>query len=58
MKRLTTQQRTEMAAELRRQYEAGATIDAIAIKVGRSYGWTHQILGTAGTVMRPRGGRR
>lgn len=58
MERLTTQQRASLGAGLRRQYEQGDTVKVIATRVGRSYGFTHQILKDAGTVMRKPGGRR
>lgn len=58
MFKLTQQQRAGVGAKFREQYEAGATIAALAKETGRSYGWIHQLLTDAGTVMRPRGGGR
>ncbi|SFO05995.1 helix-turn-helix domain-containing protein [Amycolatopsis rubida] len=49
--------RTAMAARLKRAYEKGAGIRALAESSGRSYGFVHQLLVEAGVHLRPRGGR-
>jgi hypothetical protein len=41
--------------ELREAYEAGATIEELALEEGRSPNWVRKRLHDAGTVMRPPG---
>jgi Helix-turn-helix domain len=50
--------RLRHAHELRRAYDAGATIRQICADQGRSYGSVHDLLALAGTVFRPRGTER
>ncbi|MGD9621324.1 MAG: helix-turn-helix domain-containing protein [Mycolicibacterium sp.] len=48
--------RSEVAGELRKQYERGASIRTIAESTGYSYGSVHSMLREAGAAMRSRGG--
>ena len=50
--------RTRLAAELRRHYEQGTSMKALARASGRSYGNVRRLLIEAGTVLRSRGGHR
>lgn len=52
---LTGDERTQVAAQYARQYEAGDSIRAIAEREGRSYGTVHSLLTEAGVRFRPRG---
>ncbi|MEU7480544.1 helix-turn-helix domain-containing protein [Lentzea sp. NPDC042327] len=54
--RITGANRDKIAAELKTQYEKGASIRALAESTGRSYGFVHRILGESGVVFRDRGG--
>ena len=49
--------RHALAADLKTQYEAGATIRQLADDTGRSYGSIAQLLRLADTEMRPKGVR-
>ena len=42
--RITGQSRDKLAADLRREYENGASIRALAEQTGRSYGFVHRVL--------------
>lgn len=55
---IAPRERKRLAADLRRAYEQGASIRALAKTCGRSYGFVTQLLKEAGTTMRPRGGSR
>lgn len=48
--------RDKLRAELRKKYEKGASIRALAESTGRSYGFIHQVLSEAGVTLRSRGG--
>jgi hypothetical protein len=48
--------RDKLAQELKRKYERGASIRALAESTGRSYGFVHRVLSEAGVVLRGRGG--
>lgn len=48
--------RDQVLAELRRAYEGGASIRALAATTGRSYGTIHSMLRESGVAMRGRGG--
>jgi predicted transcriptional regulator len=48
--------RDELAAGLKKKYDAGASIRALAEETGRSYGAVHRLLGEAGAAFRARGG--
>lgn len=54
--RITGGDRETLAQTLRRRYEGGASIRALAEEAGRSYGFVHRILGESGTSLRGRGG--
>jgi hypothetical protein len=54
--RVTGLERDRLAADLRRQYEAGESIRALASATGRSYGFVHRILSESGSQLRGRGG--
>ncbi|MFJ5984489.1 helix-turn-helix domain-containing protein [Lentzea sp. NPDC092896] len=54
--RITGEVRAQMAADLKKKYEKGASIRALVGATGRSYGFVHRILGESGVVMRERGG--
>ncbi|MFE5300076.1 helix-turn-helix domain-containing protein [Streptomyces sp. NPDC056632] len=49
-------QRDHAAADLRRRYDADASIRDLINLTGRSYGFVHRLLTEAGTPLRPRGG--
>ncbi len=55
-KRITGAGRDKLAAELRKKYENGQSIRALASATGRSYGFIHRILGESGAALRGRGG--
>jgi hypothetical protein len=48
--------RAVLGTQLRRHYDAGLKIHAIAREIRRSYGFVHRLLAEAGTQFRPRGG--
>lgn len=54
--RVTGADRDKLAAELRKKYDAGASIRTLAEASGRSYGFVHRILSESGTSLRGRGG--
>ena len=54
--RVTGDDRTRLAADLKAKYEAGASIRGLAEETGRSYGFVHRILTESGTALRGRGG--
>ena len=54
--RLTGAQREELMAELKAEYEKGATIRGLAEQTGCSYGFMHKILTDSGVTLRGRGG--
>lgn len=56
--RVTGEDRTTMALDLRNRYDAGESIRALAVATGRSYGFIHRILTEAGVTLRGRGGGR
>lgn len=53
---VTGAERERLGAELKRKYDAGESIRALAAHTGRSYGFVHRILREAGTTLRGRGG--
>lgn len=55
-KRITGASRDKLAADLRKKYEGGRSIRALASTTGRSYGFIHRILGESGVSLRGRGG--
>ncbi|WP_424216046.1 helix-turn-helix domain-containing protein (plasmid) [Streptomyces sp. BI20] len=56
--RLKAEARAKLAALLRTEYDAGASVRDLVAKHGRSYGNTLTLLHEAGTVLRGRGGGR
>lgn len=54
--RVTGAERDRLAADLRRRYDQGASIRALAESTGRSYGFVHRILSESGATLRGRGG--
>ena len=54
--RVTGGERDRLAGELRRKYDNGESIRALASSTGRSYGFVHRILSESGTSLRGRGG--
>ncbi|MFB7633211.1 helix-turn-helix domain-containing protein [Streptomyces sp. NPDC056149] len=55
-KRITGAARDELAGDIEKAYEGGASIRAIAASLGRSYGFVHGILVEGGVTLRGRGG--
>lgn len=49
-------ERAKIAAQVSAQYIAGDSIRAIAVSLGRSYGFVHRLLEETSTAFRPRGG--
>jgi hypothetical protein len=56
--RVTGQDRDALSESLRRRYEAGESIRALAESTGRSYGFIHRLLIESGASLRGRGGAR
>ena len=54
--RISGTQRDKLAADLRKKYEGGQSIRALADSTGRSYGFVHRILSETGVELRGRGG--
>jgi hypothetical protein len=54
--RVTGGERDRLSADLRRKYDGGASIRALADATGRSYGFVHRILTESGAALRGRGG--
>ena len=54
--RVTGQARTDLKANLKREYLEGTSIRELAAAVGRSYGFVHLLLAEAGVEFRNRGG--
>ncbi|WP_028846108.1 MULTISPECIES: helix-turn-helix domain-containing protein [Thermocrispum] len=54
--RVTGSTRTKLANDLRKKYEKGASIRALAESTGRSYGFVHRVLCESGVQLRGRGG--
>lgn len=48
--------RDKLAADLKKKYDSGASIRALAEETGRSYGGVHRLLQDAGATFRSRGG--
>ena len=55
-RRITGDERVTLSDDLRRQYEQGRSIRAIAADTGRSYGFVHRVLMESGVTLRSRGG--
>ncbi|SFC78885.1 helix-turn-helix domain-containing protein [Streptomyces aidingensis] len=54
--RVTGAAREKLAEDLKRKYESGASIRALAEETGRSYGFVHRMLSEADVTLRGRGG--
>lgn len=54
--RITGATRDKLAADLKKKYEKGASIRALAESTGRSYGFVHRVLSETGVQLRGRGG--
>lgn len=54
--RITGAARDKLAADLRKKYEKGQSIRALASLTGRSYGFIHRLLLDADVSLRGRGG--
>ena len=54
--RVTGKPRDKLQAQLKKQYEAGASIRSLAESTGRSYGFIHNVLVESNTQLRSRGG--
>jgi hypothetical protein len=54
--RVTGAERDKLAADLRKSYDGGASIRALAQTSGRSYGFVHRMLTESGATLRGRGG--
>ena len=54
--RVTGEDRSKLAADLSRRYDAGESIRSLATSTGRSYGFVHRILTETGVALRGRGG--
>jgi hypothetical protein len=56
--RITGTERDKLAGDLKRKYDSGQSIRALASSTGRSYGFIHRILGESGASLRGRGATR
>ncbi|KAA0023581.1 helix-turn-helix domain-containing protein [Antrihabitans cavernicola] len=54
--RVTGKSRDRLQSQLKKQYEAGASIRSLAKTTGRSYGFVHNVLVESDVVLRGRGG--
>ncbi|MDH6130537.1 helix-turn-helix domain-containing protein [Kitasatospora sp. GP82] len=54
--RLVGAARETLATDLKKKYDAGASIRALMQDTGRSYGSVHRLLSGAGVIFRARGG--
>jgi autotransporter adhesin len=54
--RVTGADRSKLAADLKRRYDAGESIRSLASSTGRSYGFVHRMLSENGVKLRGRGG--
>jgi hypothetical protein len=54
--RVTGEDRSKLATDLKSRYDAGESIRSLAIATGRSYGFIHRILTETGVALRGRGG--
>ena len=54
--RVTGADRAKLAADLKKRYDSGESIRALAAATGRSYGFVHRILTENGVSLRGRGG--
>jgi hypothetical protein len=54
--RVTGSDRSKLAGDLKKRYDAGESIRSLALATGRSYGFIHRILTENGVSLRGRGG--
>jgi Helix-turn-helix domain len=54
--RVTGADRSKLATDLKKRYDAGESIRTLANATGRSYGFVHRILTETGVSLRGRGG--
>jgi len=54
--RVTGTERDKLATDLKKRYDSGESIRALAHATGRSYGFIHRILTETGVALRGRGG--
>ena len=54
--RVTGAAREKLSADLKKKYEQGQSIRALAQTTGRSYGFVHRMLSESGVTLRGRGG--
>lgn len=54
--RVTGEAREQLAREVSRRYQQGASIRELSELTGRSYGFVHRLLVEAGVELRGRGG--
>jgi hypothetical protein len=54
--RVTGPDRSRLAIDLKKRYDSGESIRALALSTGRSYGFVHRILTETGVKLRGRGG--
>jgi len=54
--RVTGTERNKLATDLKKRYDSGESIRALANATGRSYGFIHRILTETGVALRGRGG--
>ncbi|MFJ1754267.1 helix-turn-helix domain-containing protein [Kitasatospora sp. NPDC088134] len=54
--RVTGAAREKLAADLKKKYDSGESIRALAEATGRSYGFVHRMLSESGVNLRGRGG--
>ena len=54
--RVTGADRSKLATDLKKRYDGGESIRALANETGRSYGFIHRILTETGVTLRGRGG--
>lgn len=55
-RRITGAERAKLGRDLKRRYEAGASIRELATDTSRSYGFIHRVLTDEGAALRGRGG--
>lgn len=55
-RRVTGGERDKLASDLKKKYNAGASIRELAESTGRSYGFVHRVLTESGVTLRGRGG--
>lgn len=54
--RVSGEERAALSESLRKRYDDGASIRALADDIGRSYGFVHRVLTESGANLRSRGG--